>query len=1253
MTTKRQPFIYKMSMLASMGIILFCRFQAYAEEPATIELNLAMTLSSTAVKDVQEPHENQLAILLALDDGTKLELPMLADTSVTADDKPRGEAILVLRDGNYSRALLKPDLSKIPDKAKVDRADFRFRIGWREREESGKLAFYKMLTKWTEDATGRHADGTSESAWKLQAGIDFEKTPFATYDIAVVKTGTVVVPGFEDALNQWLQDGSSNFGFLMTFNGKAMQINVNSRESKPPASKGISAIGLGGKDDNRAILKMDYDILDRVLLSDDDLLEATATIFVKLAAAASGQKLVVYQFSGEQSHEDETQLSEIVRVDLPSTTPITQVKIPDLGSWLRRVVKNPESVSDALLLVIESSGEQSVVNIQQTGRLAPQMAVTLKKHKSHSLFENVVRPKEGIYARVDSSGNLTYGGQRLRLWGVNRHASPNLNIVDRLCKTGFNALRLWPGAAPYDVDSARQGRFFTPQEGATPPMDQYDRFVAEMKKRGMFVFAPLFESRSLLQEPQLKEIVRDDSFLRDLNTGSDDWEAWREAVLSKKLSTVHAMYFDERLGAVFKRHASNILEHVNPYTGKRYAEEETIAVWQVVNENAFVYRVLEKGTGDWPEYFQDKLQTRWNSWLKERYRDDAGLIAAWGKPGDGESLEQGSVALEPTLLNRSKFSEVRGNDVVAFIVDLAVAFNRDFHEYCRTFAPDGVGVNVVPFVFDCQYRPSIPWLASQALPGDAVAISTYEWGLTSKLNAPPGIYVLDGATVEGKATFVYETNTASVNPYRAEFPLRVAALASRQDWDGVFFHIYHTPDERIDVYTPDERYLIEKLPYIRADHYWSGTHFSADTALGASLAIAGRIFQQCDIPPAPAPVVTHVSDSDIRSFRHFNGINQRADSFGAGSRLRFGGEVEKKTTVTTKTEECSPVIYEPENGRMIIDTPTVKAYVGKTDGNYAFSDGVVVGDFTQPFVAWGIFSTDGKPLTGKSATSSAIAVAMFNAINTGFKIDMTLARQKTGFIPPLQLASATRSFGRAPIVVDKVGWTLWFPTALKGSLDSFDFALRRLSTNDFDGDNRIAGDSDREVFLYRLDISGRGEDMHVPDATDTSTASSGPLITDAGKMTKISTLWNPLPELGWADDYGLAHQKMRDGNFLRSGISGGMLSGAADASFTVFDAEIIFDKPANIEISFLNGEMARILVTFTQPPALSEALADYEEKLGQPIEKKVSSNPYETSRARWMLASLDKKELLEVELVEDQGTMGLSYIRKINETKKQ
>ncbi|NLB69133.1 MAG: hypothetical protein GX804_05555 [Lentisphaerae bacterium] len=177
--------------------------------------------------------------------------------------------------------------------------------------------------------------------------------------------------------------------------------------------------------------------------------------------------------------------------------------------------------------------------------------------------------------------------------------------------------------------------------------------------------------------------------------------------------------------------------------------------------------------------------------------------------------------------------------------------------------------------------------------------------------------------------------------------------------------------------------------------------------------------------------------------------------------------------------------------------------------------------------------------------------------------------------------------------------------------------------------------------------------MHVPDATDTSTASSGPLITDAGKMTKISTLWNPLPELGWADDYGLAHQKMRDGNFLRSGISGGMLSGAADASFTVFDAEIIFDKPANIEISFLNGEMARILVTFTQPPALSEALADYEEKLGQPIEKKVSSNPYETSRARWMLASLDKKELLEVELVEDQGTMGLSYIRKINETKKQ
>ncbi len=66
----------------------------------------------------------------------------------------------------------------------------------------------------------------------------------------------------------------------------------------------------------------------------------------------------------------------------------------------------------------------------------------------------------------------------------------------------------------------------------------------------------------------------------------------------------------------------------------------------------------------------------------------------------------------------------------------------------------------------------------------------YYWDLKSTLDKPPSSYLIDSFTVENKPIVLYETNIGRPNPYRAEYPLKLAALASYQNWDGVFWHYW-------------------------------------------------------------------------------------------------------------------------------------------------------------------------------------------------------------------------------------------------------------------------------------------------------------------------------------------------------------------------------------------------------------------------------------------------------------------------------
>src|SRR6201999_4243195 len=101
--------------------------------------------------------------------------------------------------------------------------------------------------------------------------------------------------------------------------------------------------------------------------------------------------------------------------------------------------------------------------------------------------------------------------------------------------------------------------------------------------------------------------------------------------------------------------------------------------------------------------------------------------------------------------------------------------------------------------------------------------------------------------VDAMPTVLYETNQSRPNPARAEYPLKLAALASWQDWDGIFWHYWAARD-----LTSDEEYLAGPMAQLTTTHYWTGVQHEHDPVMTSAMALAGRIFLNQEIKPAPS-----------------------------------------------------------------------------------------------------------------------------------------------------------------------------------------------------------------------------------------------------------------------------------------------------------------------------------------------------------------------------------------------------------------
>ena len=1002
--------------------------------------------------------------------------------------------------------------------------------------------------------------------------------------------------------------------------------------------------------DGQADLMVNVPTLQRVVLSPQDVVDASLVITLQSPPLTGSIAIALAPANGGDA-------KPLATLSLDQFTPDPLVKgaktlsVPGLGDLVRKALTDSPA---GIPLTITTSN--SVPNAKYTfNSRATVMNVKIVSHPKQQLFTPPVQPRDGVYTQA-RDGHLYYGDQRLRLWGCVRPQVPNVETADRIAAMGFNAIRMWGPREPSQppgtsiLVNEKTGEYLPVTQGDGSPLDEYDRFFAEAKKMGLFIMATGLTDTPIDQSQGSMGKAPTDQFSW-LKGDGQNWDDWQKAILSKPDPWVinFMAAADDRCFKARQQQVKNYLTHVNPYTGKSYAQDEAIAIYELANENAHVKRTVEKGFDKWPPFFVSELQQRWNKWLVDRYHDDAGLTQAWKKLDPGESLTTTSVKLEPIVEHSAAYSEQRGSDFVRFLIDINSDLNKRIEDYARSFAPKGVGVAVIPFSYDTQYMPSNAWLFDDTQNGDVANFGMYFWLLTNPLTKPPGMYVIDSNTVEKKVTVLYETMDGRPDPYRAAYPYRLAALASWEDWDAIFFHYwdgFHVAGRTF----PEEAYLAGDLSYIAPTHYWTSVYYEKDPALLSPMAIAGMMFRNAAISPAPHPLTYVLGAKSIFSLGALGGSGLTRATYTQGARIRFAPDSDTNVTIEGTPEQSldtpptgavamgDQVLWDWPNGRLIIDTPTAKAYVGIPHGKYRFKDGIVVGGFEGKFVSFGMISIDGKPLTGSDASKQIYITAANDAKNTGYHIKFNEATDPVPTGGPPVIGRLIDNEGTSPVIVDKVPYEIWFPTGLSGRFDGYDLVRRQRVDKPISG-GHVQHDGS-ELYLASLTIDNPGQAVETPQSdvieAAASTDSAGVSAPAQPAIEGLSEVWNPLPGVKWSD----ALEDVQ-GRLTASGVHFQAFTANAD-DLHLADTDALFHSAAEADVLFKSGRMTGINVTFSQPPVMADVIAVYDKELGTAVVKDLAASEDKVSTVKWIL----KKDRFTVTttLTETQGTLSISYV---------
>lgn len=382
--------------------------------------------------------------------------------------------------------------------------------------------------------------------------------------------------------------------------------------------------------------------------------------------------------------------------------------------------------------------------------------------------------------KVNPQGKFTFEKRAQspeRFYGVNLCFSAHYlsheeadRLAERLARLGYNALRVHH----YERELVDR----SPGAGVrlkSDKLEQLDYLFTALKRRGIYVTTDLFVSRGV----PASEIYPGEPG----DIGMDEFKM--------------AVHVNERAFANFQAFARALLDHQNPYTKVRYADDPALAWLSLVNEDCpgnFIGGLKGKLRDDW--------QRAWNRWLAARYPSRAALEQALGKLPADQDPAKGNVPLQ----------NVHATSAATLVFNVFLAENeRDFLQRTRKFLRDELHCQALLTDLNAWTNP----VQMQAVRGEFDYVDDHfyvdhphfierPWALPSRCsNASP---IAGGASggracaftrLFGKPFTITEFNYSAPGRFRGVGGILTGALGAVQDWDGLWRFAYSHNRENI------------------------------------------------------------------------------------------------------------------------------------------------------------------------------------------------------------------------------------------------------------------------------------------------------------------------------------------------------------------------------------------------------------------------------------------------------------------------
>ena len=483
--------------------------------------------------------------------------------------------------------------------------------------------------------------------------------------------------------------------------------------------------------------------------------------------------------------------------------------------------------------------------------------VTRFPRASQADFSDIVPAPAGKKGFLQTKGehfSWSGDGTRAKFWGINV-ANSSLQESDEdivamirsFHAAGFNLVRLHhfdERDGIIDLTAATSRQFDEKK------WRKLDFWIAKAAENGLYVYLDLLDYRRFKEADGV------------INAEAIGRSAKPYAV------------FDPKLIALQKEYARRLMvEHINPYSGKSYANDPAVVMLEIYDENGlFMRRGLWRSM---PQPYATNFAKLWNDWLRTRYKSTAELRRAWTGPDgksalfEGESLETGNVELPYVTWETSRISEqdkpyampARRGDGARFAVEIHRKYFRDMKAYLR-----GIGIKV-PLCATGRYD-DVADLSSQAKELDFIGCNFYydhpywgtglpQWKLPSYFHGRNPIKdvgdhsmtaALGLARMRGKPLVVREWNYCWPNPNRGAGMLEAATFAGLHDLDAMILFTYETdPKPRVGYF-----------------------NVRSDPSRWQMAAVGARMFLGDMVAPAKHRVVVPYGASDLYSYEKFH-----------------------------------------------------------------------------------------------------------------------------------------------------------------------------------------------------------------------------------------------------------------------------------------------------------------------------------------------------------------------------------------------